>query len=62
MNIELNDEQLNALIILLELAEHEIQRVFKRLKTDDMDMKEIYYYYRYSGRVLRRKLRDLRGY
>lgn len=61
-NLELTDEQLTVLIILLELAESEIQRVFKRLKDDDLDMKEIYFYYRLQGRFLRRKLRGLRGF
>lgn len=62
VNLELSDEQLTVLIQLLEFAECEIQRTFKRLKNDDMDMKEIYYYYRYQGRFLRRTLRSLRGF
>lgn len=62
ISLELTYEQLTVLIQLLEFAESDIHRIFKRLKTEDIDMKEIYYYYRYQGRFLRRKLRELRGY
>ena len=62
LNLELSIEEITVLIQLLEFAENDIHRVFKRLKTEDMDMKEIYYYYRYSGRFLRKKLRNLRGF
>lgn len=60
--VELDSEELTTLITLLELSEHEIQRVFKRLQATDMDMKEIYWYYRYKGRFLRNKLREIRGF
>lgn len=60
--LELNLEQTNNLIILLELAEREIQRNFKHFNDDDMDLKEIYWYYRFQGRQLRRRLKELRGY
>ena len=62
ITLELTNEELTTLIQLLEFAENDIHRVFKRLKTDDMDMKEIYYYYRYKGRFLRRKFREMRGW
>jgi hypothetical protein len=62
ISLDLSCEEITVLIQLLEFAENDIHRVFKRLKAEDIDMKEIYYYYRYQGRFLRRKLRELRGY
>lgn len=62
LNLELSLENVNTLVILLELAEREIHRNFKNFNDDDMDLKEIYYNYRYSGRTLRRRLKELRGY
>lgn len=62
ISLELSLEEITVLIQLLEFSENDIHRVFKRLKTDDMDMKEIYYYYRYQGRKLRKKLREVRGF
>lgn len=61
-NIELNSDMLNNLIILLELSEREIHRNFKHFNEDDLDLKEIYYNYRYACRTLRRQLKDMRGY
>lgn len=62
ISLEFSYEEITVLIQLLEFAENDIHRVFKRLKPEDMDMKEIYYYYRYRGRFLRKKLRQIRGY
>ena len=62
VDISLDMEELSSLIRLLEFAESEIQRTFKRFSPEDMDLKEIYYYYRLSGRKLRRRLKEVRGF
>jgi hypothetical protein len=60
--LKLNDKQVNDLIILLELAEREIHRNFKYFNAEDVDLKEIYWNYRYAGKTIRGRLRELRGY
>lgn len=61
-DLKISAEELSALVRLLEMAEADIQRTFKRLSTEDIDMKEITWYYRVHGRRFRNKLRQLRGY
>lgn len=58
----LDIEDIGLLIRLLEFAEFEISRNFKRFAADDIGLKETYYYYRYGCRRLRKFLQDKRGY
>ena len=62
LKLDLNAEELDVLLKLLEFSEMEIHRVFKKLTTEDIDLKEIYYYYRIHSRRLRKRMKNLRGY
>lgn len=62
IDININLEDIGLLIRLLEFAEFEISRNFKRLSKDDIGLKQVYYYYRYGCRRLRKLLQERRGY
>jgi hypothetical protein len=61
-NFTLNEEQIASLIYLLEIADNEFLRMFKRVPKEDLFMRDIYYYYRQHGKQLRAYLRKVRGF
>lgn len=61
-DIKLNSEQIENLIRLLEFAESDIAKQFKRLNTADTELKDIMWYYKIKSRDLRLKFRAIRGW
>ena len=62
IDFSLDMEDLTLLIRLLEFGDFEILRNFKRIGSEDMSLKEIFYYYRYGCRRLRKLLQEKRGF
>ena len=58
----LDIEDITLLIRLLEFSDFEINRNFKRFGSDDYDLKEIFYNYRYGCRRIRKMLIEKRGF
>lgn len=61
-DVKLNSEQIENLIRLLEFAENDISRAFKRLNASDTELKDIMWYYKIKSRDIRLKLRAIRGW
>lgn len=61
-DIKLNAEQIENLIRLLEFAERDISKEFKKLSVTDSELKDINWYYKLKSRDLRLKLRAIRGW
>ena len=59
--VNLSQYELDMLIKLLEFSQMEILRTFKKFSSEDFDLKEIYWEYRFQGNQLRKKLKTLRG-
>lgn len=62
IDLSLEVEDIGLLIRLLEFADFEISRNFKRFTSEDIGLKEIYYTYSYGCRRFRKLLQDKRGY
>lgn len=54
--IPLNQNDLEMLIKLLEFSNMELLRTFKKFGSEDFDLKEIYWNYRYNCNEIRKNL------